>query len=95
MARYLQVRRMRDACIHAEIDPPVSFHIMRHTYGSQLAVAGVPMQVIAAAMGHADTRITEKHYAHLAPSYVADTIRAHLPQFSTEKGNVKRLRGTR
>jgi len=28
---------------------------------------------------HADTRMTEKHYAHLAPSYVADTIRAHFP----------------
>ena len=30
-------------------------------------------------MNHADTRMTEKHYAHLAPSYVADTIRAHFP----------------
>ena len=28
---------------------------------------------------HADTRMTEKHYARLAPSYVADTIRAHFP----------------
>ena len=40
---------------------------------------GVPMGVIAAQLGHADTRMTEKHYAHLAPSYVADTIRAHFP----------------
>jgi hypothetical protein len=23
--------------------------------------------------------MTEKHYAHLAPSYVADTIRAYFP----------------
>jgi hypothetical protein len=41
--------------------------------------AGVPMGVIAAQLGHQDTRMTEKHYAHLAPSYVADTIRAHFP----------------
>lgn len=34
---------------------------------------GVPMGVIAAQRGHADTRMTEKHYAHLAPSYVAQT----------------------
>jgi hypothetical protein len=33
------------------------------------------MAVIAAQLGHADTRITEKHYAHLGPSYVADTVR--------------------
>lgn len=40
---------------------------------------GVPMGVIAAQLGHSDTRMTEKHYAHLAPSYIADTIRAHFP----------------
>jgi hypothetical protein len=28
---------------------------------------------------HADPRMTEKHYVHLAPSYVADTIRLHFP----------------
>ena len=46
---------------------------------SALAMRGVPMGVIAEQLGHADTRMTEKHYAHLAPSYVADTIRAHFP----------------
>jgi integrase len=40
---------------------------------------GVPMGVIAQQLGHSDTRMTEKHYAHLAPSYVAETIRAHFP----------------
>ena len=37
------------------------------------------MGVIAAQLGHADTRMTEKHYAHLAPSYIAKTVRAALP----------------
>ena len=41
-----------------------------------LAMKGVPMGVIADQLGHADTRMTERHYAHLAPSYVADTVRA-------------------
>jgi hypothetical protein len=40
---------------------------------------GVPMGVIAEQLGHADTRMTEKHYAHLSGGYVADTIRAHFP----------------
>lgn len=39
----------------------------------------VPMGVIAAQLGHADTRITDYHYAHLPPGYVADTVRAALP----------------
>ena len=37
------------------------------------------MPVIARQLGHADTRMTEKHYAHLAPNYVAETIRANFP----------------
>jgi hypothetical protein len=37
---------------------------------------GVPLAVIAAQLGHADTRMVEKHYGHLSPSCVADTVRA-------------------
>jgi integrase len=74
-----QLRPMLAACQRAKIRPAVSFHVLRHTHGSTLAMRGVPMGVIAEQLGHADTRMTEKHYAHLAPSYVADTIRAHFP----------------
>ena len=63
----------------AKIRPAISFHVPRHTHGSILAMRGVPIGVIAEQLGHAGTRMTEKHYAHLAPSYVADTIRAHFP----------------
>src|SRR5262245_60293361 len=63
----------------AKIKPSASFHVLRHTHGSTLAMSGVPLAVIAEQLGHADTRMTKKHYAHLAPSYVADTIRAHFP----------------
>jgi integrase len=74
-----QLRPMLEACKRAKIKPAVSFHVLRHTHGSTLAMRGVPMGVIAEQLGHADTRMTEKHYAHLAPSYVAETIRAHFP----------------
>ena len=37
---------------------------------------GAPLAVIAAQLGHADTRICERHYADLSPSYVADTVRS-------------------
>jgi integrase len=74
-----QLRPMQEASLRAKIKPAISFHVLRHTHGSTLAMRGVPMGVIAEQLGHADTRMTEKHYAHLAPSYVADTIRAHFP----------------
>lgn len=87
-----QTRQMNTACQQAGIDPPISFHGLRHAYAASLARAGVPLQVIAAALGHADTRVTEKHYAHLQPGFVADTIRAHLPEFGAEQDNVKPLK---
>ena len=87
-----QHRPMRDACKKAKISPPIPFKALRTTYGSLLASEGVPLQVIAAALGHADTRITEKHYAHLQPDHVSDAIRANLPAFATTKSTVKRLK---
>lgn len=74
-----QKRPLDEASRRAGIMPAVNFHILRHTYASHLAMKGVPMGVIAAQLGHADTRMTEKHYAHLAPSYIAQTIRANFP----------------
>lgn len=74
-----QQRRLATACKRAGIKPAVSFHVLRHTYGSLLAMKGVPMAVIAEQLGHSDTRMTERHYAHLGPSYVAETIRANFP----------------
>jgi integrase len=79
-----QVRLMREACARAGIVPAVGFHVLRHTHGSLLAMRAVPMAVIARQLGHADTRMTEKHYAHLAPNYVADTIREGFPRLTPE-----------
>jgi integrase len=70
-----QQRPLAGACGAARIDPVVSFHGLRHTYASRLAMNGVPFAVIAAQMGHTDTRMVEKHYGHLAPSYIAETVR--------------------
>jgi hypothetical protein len=33
------------------------------------------------ALGHNDTRMVEKHYGHLAPSFIADAIRAGAPRY--------------
>ena len=46
------------------------------THASRLAIRGVLLAVVAQQLGHADTRMVERHYGHLAPSYVADTVRA-------------------
>lgn len=48
-----------------------SLHTLRHTYGSTLAMAGVPLRVIQRYMGHAHVSTTEI-YAHLTPGFAAD-----------------------
>jgi integrase len=72
---------MAEACKRARIAPPVPFHVLRHTWASLAVMAGAPLMVVARNLGHADTRMVERHYGHLAPSYIADTIRATAPKF--------------
>lgn len=91
-----QQRPFREACRRAKISPPVSFHELRHTYASLSIMAGAPPIVVAKNLGHADTRMVEKHYGHLADSYVADTIREKAPRFGVGgDGTLTPLRGTR
>src|SRR5207248_3163161 len=76
-----QTRPMADACARAKIEPPANFHSLRHTYASHAVMAGAPLLVVAKNLGHADTRMVERHYGHLSASYVADAIRAAAPRF--------------
>lgn len=45
-------------------------HTLRHTSASWMAQSGVPMFEISKYLGHSDTRITERRYAHLSPDYL-------------------------
>jgi integrase len=74
-AKSQQQRPLAAASTAARIEPSINFHGLRHTYASRLAMRGVPLAVIAAQLGHSDTRMVEKHYGHLAPNYIADTVR--------------------
>ena len=86
-----QARPMLAACKRASIDPPVGIHQLRHTWASLAVMAGIPLPVIAKNLGHVDTRMVEKHYGHLAPSYVTDTLRAHAPKFGKTVAKVRSI----
>ena len=83
---------MAEVCRIAKITPPMSFHGLRHTWASLATMAGVPLMVVARNLGHRDTRMVERHYGHLSPSYVADEIRAKAPRFGFKASNVRTLR---
>ncbi len=40
-----------------------------------------PVGVVTKNLGHASTLMIEKHYGHLAPSFVADQTRKYAPDF--------------
>lgn len=80
-----------EASKNAGIDPPISFHGLRHTWASLSVMAGMPLMVVARNLGHSDTRMVERHYGHLAPSYVAESVRAHAPRFGKTPSNVRAL----
>ncbi|MBI4820868.1 MAG: site-specific integrase [Deltaproteobacteria bacterium] len=52
---------------------PFGWHVLRHTYASHLAMAGVPLPVVAELMGHGDIRVTMR-YAHLSPTAKREAV---------------------
>lgn len=46
----------------AEVDsPPMPWHALRHTFGTELAASGVPLPVIKELMGHSDIKTTMRY----------------------------------
>jgi integrase len=86
-SRANQSNPMREACARAKIEPRIGFHGLRHTYASLSVMAGMPLLVVAKSLGHRDTRMAEKHYAHLAPSYEAHAVRKFAPKFGFKPDN--------
>jgi hypothetical protein len=54
---------------------------------------GMLLMVVARNLGHATTLMVEKHYGHLADTYVDAAVRAAAPRFGIEvaPGNVAPL----
>lgn len=50
-----------------------SFHTLRHTVASHLAMAGVDLHTISRILGHSDAKMTLR-YAHLSPDFMANAM---------------------
>ncbi len=60
------VRRFKQAIDRADVHR-ITFHELRHTFGTRMAAAGTPMRTLQHWMGHADSKTTQI-YAHYQPS---------------------------
>jgi integrase len=52
--------------------PRARLHDLRHIHATTLLLAGVPVHVVAARLGHADPSVTLRVYAHVIRDQVAD-----------------------
>jgi len=56
----------------AQIEKPVSFHSLRHTFATHLMESGVNVRAIQALLGHRSLATTER-YTHVAVAYLRET----------------------
>ena len=80
-----QARPLAEANRKAKLNPRITLTRLRKAYGSALLNHGVPLEVVAQAMGHADTRVTRQHYARLLQETVDEQIRAALPSLGGKR----------
>jgi len=55
-----------------ELLPHARLHDLRHLHATTLLLAGVPVHVVAARLGHADPSVTLRVYAHVIRDQVAE-----------------------
>ena len=60
-----------------EVKPPNNeggIHTYRHTFATQLAQNGVPIQTVSALLGHSDISMTTKYYINVAITDKMDAV---------------------
>lgn len=66
-------KSLASACVAAEVEP-ITLHVLRHTFCTRLAAAGVDVRTIKELAGHADIQTTMR-YLHLVESNKHAAIR--------------------
>lgn len=66
------LNHIRSACRRAGVEP-IGWHILRHTFASQLVNRGATLQAVQVLLGHSTITMTQR-YAHMVPETMRDTI---------------------
>jgi integrase len=66
------------------ISPRVTFHMLRHTYASYAAMAGLPLKAIANQLGHTTTQMVDRYYAHLSEDFLDEAVREKMPRLLSD-----------
>ena len=66
----------------------IRFHDIRHSFASQMVMAGVPIKTVQEILGHADLKMTLR-YAHLTPETRAEAIECLEREIRDHRGEEK------
>ena len=84
--RRQHARLFREAVTRAGLPKQFVFHGLRHTYASDLVKRGVPLDIVAKQLGHANTITVSNTYGHLAEHFREEQIRSRFSPLSDELG---------
>ena len=82
----------RRAVAKAGLPREMVFHGLRHTYASDLIRAGVPIDIVAKQLGHANSMTVSNTYGHLAEQFREEQIRERFSPLSIEQQDETRAR---
>jgi integrase len=71
-------RPFRAACDAAGLEP-IPFHSLRHSFASLLVMAGAELMAVSKILGHADSRMVDRHYSHLKQTWLHEQVNRFLP----------------
>jgi len=72
----------REACERAKLES-LGPHVLRHTFGSRLVMAGVDLRTVQELMGHKTIAMTLR-YAHLSPDHKRAAMETLESRFSAK-----------
>lgn len=61
-------------CVKRADIPRANFHCLRHTFATRALEQGMDVVVVAKLMGHADSSVTLKKYAHALPEHQQESM---------------------
>ena len=74
-------RILQKACAAAGLRK-ITWHVLRHTFATQLSMQGVPLNTVQTLLGHSEITTTMR-YAHVAPSSLRTAIELLAPENAT------------